>query len=221
MLCRQRVLAEVNTDDDDSSWNSAVARSESWRSEVEGLGGGGQLINVRRAWTAVLCSPYRGQCQHVNPGYTADSRRHGALLFTQTQARGQTDTRRSAVPTRNEPLTRTPACMHRHTPTTTTTPPHDGRSTTSSTHQQLLALSRHTHTHTHAPASHSTAYMQQYHTRSTQPATTTYTGTQYTTTTSHITATARMLYETVHAIKCGEAWTTDKRRVNFKGCLIF
>jgi len=107
--------------------------------------------------------------------------------------------------------------------TTTTTPPHDGRSTTSSTHQPLLALSRHTHTHTHTPASHSTAYMQQYHTRSTQPATTTYTdtGTQYTTTTSHITATARMLYETVHAIKCGEAWTTDKRRVNFKGCLIF
>ena len=43
------------------------------------------------------------------------------------------------------------------TTTTTTTPPHDGRSssTTSSTHQPLLALSRHTHTHTPASTQHS------------------------------------------------------------------
>jgi len=54
-------------------------------------------------------------------------------------------------------------------PPTTTTPPHDGCSTTSSTHQPLLALSRHTHTHTHLPATAQrtihAALNQQRHTR--------------------------------------------------------
>jgi len=156
MLCRQRVLAEVNTVNNTGRMTTTARGIAQWR----GLRAGA----VRwRDWgaanqcTACLDSsallPLPGTMPARQPrvhGRQPPPRRAIIHTDTQARARGQTDTRRTTVPTRNEPLTRTPACMHRHTSTTTTTtPPHDGRSTTSSTHQPLLALSRHTHTHTH------------------------------------------------------------------------
>ena len=159
------MLAEVNTVNNTGRMTT-TARGIAQR---RGLSAGavrwrdwGQLINVRRAWTALLCSPYRGQCQHVNPGYTHDHPGgRGTRPAAAATARYYSHRHRRVRAGRQTPgvlqcrhatslsHARRHACTVIPPLTTTTTPPHDGRSTTSSTHQPLLALSRHTHTHTH------------------------------------------------------------------------